>query len=356
MRKFILTAAAIALTAHGAKAALPATQPTQVKLFVEAEDPREAAKQITRQLGIQVRLDPSAGVVQADSGGEKPFAAAVADLLKQGVLMPMGNSNRLTLTHGESYRLAPLGDSALLAISGVHLSAQHGMASGSDSYTYTYDLQGTVFLDPALKVVAILQDTRADRVEADVAVLPPDNGPGNSFYQMMNAMNGGDSIGRVAIRFASRTPITNIKSLAARLRAVQVVEEATADLSAEDMGSEKKIEGQAMSASMSVDNPDPRRATLSVRLSGPAIDKYRNGSWAQGMPRFVSAYDVNGDLLALDTMGWQPDGGKGVRLRFRPNNNPKFFDDLATLKVRLPMKVRTIDIPIELKDLELKTK
>ena len=356
MRKIILTVAVVALAAHGAIAALPATQPTKVKLFVEAEDPREAAKQITRQMGIQVRLQPNAGVVQADGGGEKPFAAAMADLLQQGVLMPMANSNQLTLTHGQSFRLAPLGDSALLAISGVRVSAQHAMASGNDSYTYTYDLQGTVFLDPALHVVALLQDTRADRVDGDVAVLPPDNGPGNSFYQMMNAMNGGDSPGRVAIRFSSRTPITQIKSLTARLRAVQVVEEATVSLSAEDLGVEKMIDGEGLSASMSTDNPDPRRATLSVRLNGPGIEKYRNGSWLQGMNRYVSAYDVNGDLLALDNMGWQPDGGKGVRLRFRPNNNPTFFEDLASVKVRLPTKVKTVDIPIELKDLELKTK
>lgn len=358
MRRFLFSAFALvlALPPFTVHAALPTTRPTAVKLLIEADNPAEGARQITRQLGLAVRLDPSASVVQVDGGGEKPFAAALTELLQQGNLA-VSEVTPLTLAHGENYRLVPIGDTAVLVLRGVTVSAQHAMVQGNDSYRYTYELQGNLMLDPALRILGVVYDANAASVEADAPVLAPDSGPGNQPYQLMNAMSGQEGPGRMSIRFSSRTPIGRVTRLTARVRAIQVVEEAAVDVSTDDLSGERVVQGTGISASVSVDNADPRRASLSVNLAGPALDLYRNGQWTQSMARWATMYDVNGELLAADSMGYQPDmNGKNRRLRYRANTNPKFFDELATVKVRVPTKVKLIDIPIEIKDLDVRTK
>jgi hypothetical protein len=135
-----------------------------------------------------------------------------------------------------------------------------------------------------------------------------------------------------------------------------VAEDASVDIGIESAG--QPVEGQGLTGELTLSGGNNRQAFFSIKISGPAMTAYRNGNWQGAMNRFVTFQDINGETLAVQNVGAQPGpDNKSYTLRFRPpNNNPQFFDELAVAKVRVPTKVKIIDFPIEVKDVNLPVK
>lgn len=338
----------------------PATQPTMTKLLIEATDVNEAAKQITRQLGLTVQLDPAAVPMQVDGGGDKPFAQAVVELFKQGEVTIAENRSPLWLTKQKPAYVGAVNDLAAIVIQRVNVEAFKAVAPEyASNARFNYTIFANVLTDPALRVLGLMNDSRADAVQVDAEVAPQDNGPPNIGYQISNALNNGQSAGQVQIRFATQTQATAIKGFSARLKAVQILEDASVDVGIESAG--QPVAGQGLTGELNLSGGgggNNRQAVFTLKISGPILEKYRNGNWFSGMNRFVTLEDINGETLAVQNMGSQPGpDGKSVVLRFRPpNNNPAFFDELAVVKVRVPTKVKIVDFPIEVKDVNLPVK
>lgn len=325
--------------------------PTPLKLEVNANDGETAARQLAMQLGFTVNLsgDFSGGLKYA--GESRPYAVAVTDFLTNGGVNCEGGLNQLA--PGKPLRVMPLGESAAVVLSRVSLSASANRSPNAGERTScNYTLQMAAVLDPALQFVGVDQRVPIDTLVIDNAVVPISREGGNDPQSLSDTLGTPPAERAFSLNLNVAPTAKKITRLSARLRAWQVAEAVSVDVPADAMAAGKSSADNALTAA--ADYPADQRNVLTVTLTGPALDRYRAANWSNVMRRFVIALDADNRPLPAEPYNTNYDPQtKTYTLQLRPPDLASFKERLATLRVRLPTKVRCVDVPVEITDFDL---
>ena len=346
--------AAIALCL-AVRTATAAFEPTPLALEVNAGTAPLASKQLSQQLGFPVDCSfPRGGGINY-SGESQPFAVAFKTFLENANLTCQERGSRMGLAQGQPLRTIVIGDSVAVVIARANLYAS---SSRGGAAAVTYSLDTYVVYDPALQFAGTGQRVAIDSIETDGGrATPAENNGFDPFglYQSLAAWPGAQA---TRITFSTPTPVKRLTKLSARVRAWQVAEAAAVELPLEEFANGKSSEGNSLTVTANVTavagNMSP--PTVSITLTGPAADRYRSGQWTQALQKCVRLLDKDGrSLIDPNSYANLSTANKSVTITFRSNgsNNGNVFEDLATIKVSLPTKVRSVDVPIEITDLDL---
>ncbi len=352
--------------AADAPAAAPTTQPTKISIKVDAPNLQEAAQQLTQQLGVRVAWNNVVARPIKYEAVEQPFVSALAGFFQSAALSTGNGSDTLFLMDGAPLQVTPINEALTLVVcrTTVSASAQVGPRRGSQPNSYSYSVQLSLLADPALRIVSVAQNVGPDALEYDGT--PWQNGEShfgsNGFGESGNA--NVSPAWPVNIGLNSAKPATKITRLAGHVRAWQVAEEASVDVDIADIANPRVVPGQGVSASVTIEENGRRGGGLTVTLTGPAAEMYLDSRWQGVLRGAVQALDAEQKPIALNSNGAEPNaanksvkirlfsqGGRGFNDGGRGNDN--LIDRLETVRVRLPLKVRAIEIPFELKDLPL---
>lgn len=346
--------------AQDAAPAAPTTQPTSITLKVDAADGMEAIRQLTEQIGSPVQLNRSAKRPIKFEAADKPFVIALTEFYKATGLSS-GNYDQLSINDVPLLTAVPINDSLSLLVNRTNVSANMPVTQRGSLNNYNYSVQMTLLCDPALRIVSVSQGVNADVIDYDGS---PYNR--NESYYSQRFGDGGSGGSRftwpVSVNLNSTKAATRINRLAGRIRAWQVADEASVDIDIADIANPKPIEGNQLTASVTVEENNRRGNSnmLAITLTGPAAEAFFDSRWEGVVRGCVSAVDVDQKLMRFQVNNVERAAeSKSIKLKaYYQQMGPRragedLLDKLETLRIRLPLKIRSIDIPFELKDLPL---
>ena len=335
-------------TAH-----LPTTQPTKFTLHIDAQQSNDASRQLSDELGVRVMMNGMMRRAIKYDAPEQPFVVGLTAFFKAAGLSPGNNGdNMLFLMDAAPLRIVPINDELSLLVSRTQVSAT-AWVHPQQQTNYQYNVQMALLTDPALKILSVAQNMTIDTLDYDGTPRRREN----NYYGDSRPMGLSPAPSwPINISISSMQPAKLIKHLGGRARCWQVAEEATVDIDVADIGTSKVIAGSGVSAS-AVPSTSGRENEMSIIVTGPAAALYADPQWQNALRGVVQAVDTAGKNLPLSTNNVEIDvheksltfhvfGGQGQA-------EDDFVEKLATLKVRLPTKIRMVEIPIELNDLPL---
>ncbi|HEX8340390.1 MAG TPA: hypothetical protein VF624_05730 [Tepidisphaeraceae bacterium] len=342
-----LTAGLIAAAAPAAE--LPTTQPTKVTLAIEARNGAEAATQLTQQLGFPVGMQQQVPRGIQFQSGEQPLVPALCAFFDKADVSP-GDNDTMYLADGSPLSVVPLSDTAALVLTRTTVNASVQLNTERPQTGYNYTINLLLLTDPALKIVSAGRSATIDAIEYDGTPRDVSFGSGPS------QMNLSSITWPVAVQFASTTAVKSVKRVTGRIRCRQVIEEASVDVGINDLMDGREVAGGAITVTAKIDDNIDRNVALSVTLSGPAVELYADPRWQQQLRNCVQAVNEQGRALPLpaNNITRDPAGKKlTMRLMSARGNVESVLNELDRVRVRVPTKVRMIDVPFEFKDLPL---
>lgn len=330
-------------------------EPTPLTLRFSAADEETASAKLSEQLGFRATVTLKPGERLTHDGEPMPFASAVRTLIEQAGLTcddsGGGDGREFSLEPGRPLKTMTVGDTVTVIVPRVHLRSTTKVRQAAGAW---YEIEMVAVFDPALEFVGVHRNVLLDRVEVDGHVVSPDNlAAGNETSLPGELMAGPVGVKQCELVFTLPTPAKKIDRLSARLRAWQVAEAAVIDLPVDAMAGGKSSEHGDLTATAAVAPMDGTPGLL-VTLTGDAVMRYRDPQWAATVRRCVRVSDKEGRSLPLHPAGASYDASaKAIKVALRSSVSRPVEADLATIHIKLPTKVRCVDVPMEITDLGL---
>jgi hypothetical protein len=166
------------------------------------------------------------------------------------------------------------------------------------------------------------------------------------------------SVFNVELGFNSDERIAKLDRIDLRFRAWQSAEQKTATIKGAMLleGGEVINDGITLSST-----PPQEDGTIKLKITGEPIGMYRSPPWNNAIASLVRIEGIDGPMGEMRSdfipRGNQPDaeihiGGESIRTRIR-HGKPQSTDDIESVTVSIPTKIRQIDLPMSLKEIPL---
>ena len=348
---FFFTAVAIA-------ADPPTTQPTMVTIKIDAKGGQQIAKEFAQQFGTPAQFygQKNKRTIQFESQNA-PIVATLLSFVQQTKLTPRTDTQPFGFEEGQPLAVQQVNDVIGVIVGRSYVTGNVNLPVTNDarSTSYNYRLAIGLIVDPALKIVSCDRNARIDALEHDGGKV--NSGSQRVFYGDEARIDLSPlPVWPVHVGFSASTPATKINSLKASVTCLQVVEEGSVDVDVKSIDDAKPVEGKNLTAVVSFDDANRGQGGMSVKLTGPAAELYLDPQWQDQLRGAVQAFDADGKSLGLRAQEMQANAAEKsltVQLRADGRGDDQPLDYVETVRIRLPMKVRAVEIPIELKDIPL---
>lgn len=331
----------------------PTPEPTRVTVKLKDATIEQACKELSRVSGIPLRLayqKQNPPRINLDFTNA-PLLEVLAEFMRQAPAAPTDHSATLSYRFYpyEAVRYELIEPTVLAIIRSVQMEATSS-ADPAAKLRYHYIVQMTLVFDPSRQIVATSRVAGIDELVYANAT-PLQGSPNNPAPDQIDARRLG--VYEFELRFATDAPIERIDKARLRVRAWQTVESAELNFVDAQLIEGGKQESKGVTAEML---PQSAKGSLTIKLTGEPIKQYAGYPWSQGLGSMLS---VDNPLLPIDTMVCQvqsrPDGME-LKLGLDQESDRQALDLLVQLQLRIPLKVRLIDVPIELRDIPMPTK
>lgn len=350
---------AIAGVLH-AQTTKPSLEPTRITLKLTDATIEQSIAAFASASGVAMslnHLEKDASRITLDYT-EAPMLDVLADLMRQGKVAPLnaGNTHSISFIVSECVMITRPDPTTLIAVRMLRSEGTAPVKGSKAPRQYSYNMTFNAMFDPARQIVCIGERAMVD----DVASSDPEfrkSPDGQAWMQRVDCRPIG--VFEFNVGISSDQRIDRFDKLSLRLKAWQVAERKVVEMSGIGIVQGASVEQDGLVLTTVAPSPD---GTLKVTVAGDATKLYGSPPWSNAIASMVRLDGINGPVGDMRCnyidRGKSPEleihlGGPDRANRPRPFVQP-LVDDIETIRLSMPTKVRALDLPIELINIPLR--